>query len=39
MIQYVIDKYTVNINDDNCRLRDDDDVKKYEVDLLEQSGL
>lgn len=39
MIQYVIDKYTININDDKCCLRDDDDIKIYEVDLLEQSGL
>lgn len=39
MIQYVIDKYTININDDKCHLRDDDDTKNYEVDLLEQSGL
>ena len=38
MIQYVIDKYTVNINDDDYSLKDDD-VKTYEVDLLEQSGL
>lgn len=38
MIQYVIDKYTVNINDDYS-LKDNDDVKTYEVDLLEQSGL
>ena len=39
MIQYVIDKYTVNINDDDYSLKDNDDVKTYEVDLLEQSGL
>ena len=39
MIQYVIDKYTVNINDDDYSLKDHDDVKTYEVDLLEQSGL
>lgn len=39
MIQYVIDKYTININDDKCCLSDDDDIKNYEVDLLEQSGL
>lgn len=39
MIQYVIDKYTVTINDDDYRSKDDNDVKTYEVDLLEQSGL
>ena len=39
MIQYVIDKYTANINDDDYSLKDNDDVKTYEVDLLEQSGL
>ena len=39
MIQYVIDKHTVNINDDDYSLKDNDDVKTYEVDLLEQSGL